>query len=158
MLVELMNHDTASAKSVYVQITYTYRPVWEAVRGVKPVWLDIDQCGDSEYSIDPVWDEATWDWRVNVPGKVVFGVGHVHGHGVAVEAKKITPSQEISICRSNATLDPMDAHRVLAMSSCSGDPLAVLQQGEIVRLYSWYQSPHPADDVMGIMLLYVHPS
>jgi hypothetical protein len=52
----------------------------------------------------------------------------------------------------------MDTHRVLSMSPCSGDPLAVLHQDDIVRLHSEYQSSHAADDVMGIMLGYIHPS
>jgi hypothetical protein len=63
-----------------------------------------------------------------------------------------------SICRSTATLDPMDVHSVLAMSTCTGDPLATIQQGQVVRLHSEYNSSHAADDVMGIMLGYIHPS
>jgi hypothetical protein len=51
----------------------------------------------------------------------------------------------------------MDVHRVLKMSTCTRDPLAVVQQSETVRLHSWYESSHPADDVMGIMLMWVHP-
>jgi hypothetical protein len=62
------------------------------------------------------------------------------------------------ICRSEATLDPDDVHSVLSMSTCTGDPLAVVKQGETVRLHSMYQSSHPADDVMGIMLGYINLS
>jgi len=32
------------------------------------------------------------------------------------------------------------------------------RKGETVRLHSEYQSGHAADDVMGIMLLYVKPA
>jgi hypothetical protein len=46
----------------------------------------------------------------------------------------------------------------LAMSTCTGDPLATIRQGDIVRLHSEYNSTHPANDVMGIMLGYIHPS
>jgi Stress up-regulated Nod 19 len=156
LLVDLMNH-SSSATTVYVQVTYSYRPPWESVNRLKPVWLDIEQCGDSEYSIPGgVLAHNTWDWSVNVPGKVIAGLGHVHGHGIAVEATN--ESQGTSICRSTATLHPTDVHRVLDMTTCSGDPVAVIQQGETVRLHSWYSSSHPADDVMGIMLLYVHPT
>jgi hypothetical protein len=42
------------------------------------------------------------------------------------------------------------------MSTCTGDPLAIVQTGQTVRLHSEYQSSHPADDVMGIMLGYIH--
>jgi hypothetical protein len=156
LLVDLMNHST-SAKTVYVQVTYTYRPPWESVKPLKPVWLDIDQCGDSEYSIPVGSSDTHWDWNVNVPGRVVAAVGHVHGHGVAVEATN-TSRGGTSICKSVATLHPTDVHRVQEMTTCTGDPLAHVQAGETVRLHSMYQTAHAADDVMGIMLMWIHPT
>jgi hypothetical protein len=155
MLVDLMNHSTTS-KTVYVQVTYTVRPGWESVRHVRPVWLDIDQCGDSEYSIPAGYSDTHRDWTVNVQGKVVAMLGHVHGHGIAVEATNESRGGA-SICRSVATLDPLNVHSVLKMSTCTGDPVADVRYGEIVRLHSEYQSAHAADDVMGIMLGYIHP-
>ena len=156
MLVDLMNM-APYPQTVYVAVNYTYRWPWESVRGVTPVWLDIDQCGDSEYSIPAGYSDRHWDWSVNVPGRVVAMIGHVHGHGLAVEATNESQGG-VSICKSLATLHPTDVHRVLAMSTCAGDPLAVVRQGETVRLHSMYQSTHAADDVMGIMLGYIHPS
>jgi hypothetical protein len=156
MLVDLMNH-TTEPKTVYVTVTYTYRPAWEPVQQLKPVWLDIDQCGDSEYSIPAGYSDTHWDWNVNVPGKVMAAIGHVHGHGVAVEATNESRGGA-SICKSVATLDPNDVHSVMSMSACTGDPLAEIKQGNTVRLHSMYQSAHAANDVMGIMLLYVKPA
>jgi hypothetical protein len=155
LLVDLMNH-AAAGKTVYVQVTFTLRPAWESVRPLRPVWLDVDQCGDSEYSIPVGFSDTHWDWNVNVPGAIVAAVGHVHGHGLAVEATNESRGGQ-SICKSTATVDPADTHHVLAMSTCVGDPLANVRAGEIVRLHSMYQSAHAAADVMGIMLLYVHP-
>jgi hypothetical protein len=155
LLVDLMNH-ALEPRTVYVQVTYTYRPSWESVKPVRPVWLDIDQCGDSEYAIPAGPSDTHRDWNVNVPGKVVAMIGHVHGHGVAVEATNESRGGA-SICRSNAELDPGDAHRVVSMSTCEGDPLAVVNSGEVVRLHSMYDSTHAADDVMGIMLGYINP-
>jgi Stress up-regulated Nod 19 len=94
---------------------------------------------------------------VNVPGDVVTAVGHVHGEGVAVEATNESQGGA-SICKSAATLDPADPHRVLSMSSCSGDPLARVREGETVRLHSMYESAEGADDVMAIILLYIRPT
>jgi Stress up-regulated Nod 19 len=156
LLVDLMNH-SPSPQTVYVQVTYTYRPSWESVRRVQPVWLDIDQCGDSEYSIPAGFSDTHWDWNVNVPGNIVTMIGHLHGHGVAIEATNESRGGA-SICKSIATLDPMDVHSVRSMSTCTGDPLASVRQGEIVRLHSMYDSAHPADDVMGIMLAYINPA
>src|SRR5215207_4257195 len=122
LLVDLMNH-SLEPKTVYVVVTYTYRPSWESVTPVRPVWLDIDQCGDSEYSIPAGFSDTHRDWSVNVPGRIVSVAGHVHGHGVAVEATNESRGGA-SICRSTATLHPTDPHRVLSMSTCTGDPLA----------------------------------
>jgi hypothetical protein len=156
LLVDLMNHSEAN-QTVYVQLTVTFRPPWESVSRLRPVWLDIDQCGDSEYPIPENFSDTHWDWTVNVPGNVVAAIGHLHGHGVAIEATNESQGGA-SICKSIATLHPTDVHRVLAMSTCTGNPLATLRQGEQVRLHSMYQSTHPAPDVMGIMLLYTNPA
>jgi hypothetical protein len=155
MLVDLMNHSTEQ-KTVYVQVSFETQPSWASLRSLRPVWLDIDQCGDSEYSIPAGYSDTHRDWKVNVPGKVVAALGHVHGHGIAVEATNESKGGA-SICRSVATLDPMDVHSVLAMSTCTGDPLARVQSGQIVRLHSEYNSTHAAADVMGIMLMYIRP-
>jgi len=85
LLVDLMNHSSAP-QTVYIRVTYTYRPSWESVKPVRPVWLDIDQCRDSEYSIPSGFSDTHWDWNVNVPGDIVAMLGHLHGHGVAIEA------------------------------------------------------------------------
>ena len=155
MLVDLMNHST-NQQTVYVQVTYTTRPSWEPVRAVKPVWLDIDQCGDSEYSIPAGFSDIHWDWNVNVPGRVVAAIGHVHGHGIAVEATNESEGGS-SICRSKAVLDANNAHRVMSMGTCTGDPVALVRSGQSVRLHSEYDSTHAANDVMGIMLTYIKP-
>jgi hypothetical protein len=156
LLVDLMNR-SSEAKTVYVEVTYTYRSASESVKVVRPVWLDIDQCRDSEYSIPAGFSDTHWNWRVNVPGQIVTMLGHLHGHGVAIEATNESRGGK-SICKSVATLDPTDVHSVLAMSTCTGDPLATVREGQVVRLHSMYQSTHPADDVMGIMLAYIKPA
>jgi hypothetical protein len=155
LIADLMNMGPA-AQTVYIQLRVTVRPSWEPVRAVRPVWLDVDQCGDSEYTIPAGVSDTHWDWNVNVPGAVVAMIGHVHGHGVRVEATNESLGGA-SICNSLATL-AADMHHVESMSTCTGDPLAVVQAGQTVRLHSIYDSPHPADDVMGIMLGYVRPA
>src|SRR5215204_2299933 len=123
-----MNHAT-SAQPVYLQLTATYRPPREPVRPLKPVWLDIDQCGDSEYSIPAGFSDTHWDWSVNVPGNIVGMIGHVHGHGIGVEATNESRGGA-SICRSTATPDPKDSHRILKMGTCVGDPVATVKAGD----------------------------
>jgi hypothetical protein len=66
------------------------------------VWLDIDQCGDSEYSIPAGFSDTHWDWNVNVPGTLIRAIGHLHGHGVAIAAINEREGGT-SICKSVAT-------------------------------------------------------
>ena len=84
------------------------------------VWLDIDSCGDSEYAIPAGFSDTHRDWTVNVRGAVVSAVGHVHGHGVAVEATNESQAALPSAGRTPAWT--MDSHRVMSMSTCTGDP------------------------------------
>jgi hypothetical protein len=56
---------SAGDKAVYVAVTYTYRGAYDSVRAVKPVWLEIDNCGDSEYSIPAGYSEKELDMGVD---------------------------------------------------------------------------------------------
>lgn len=97
--------------------------------------------------------EATPTWSVNVPGQAVFAVGHLHHFGVLVEATNVTTGQ--TLCTSTPTYTILhDEPHLTAMSSCIGE-LGTLSTGDVVRLRSVYEVPAPADDVMGIMLVYV---
>jgi len=66
LIYDLMNMDTAP-QTVYIEMTFTYLS-GQTLEPVRPVWLDIDQCGDSEYSIPAGESDTHWDWTVNVPG------------------------------------------------------------------------------------------
>ncbi len=41
------------------------------------------------------------------------------------------------------------------MSSCVGDPVATVAEGDVLTIDSYYDSPHRDDTVMGIMLAYI---
>jgi hypothetical protein len=157
LIVELMNHGTQS-KSVYVDVTYTYRSASASVEPLKPVWLDIDNCGDSEYSIPAGTSHAYSNWKVNVEGKVVAIGGHLHEGGQYIEATNLRTTPKVTtddedICRSDAQYD--EKGHLVSMGVCTGDPLAYVDLGDIVQLHSVYNSPEPRDDVMGIMLAYI---
>ena len=158
LLVDVMNMEP-QAKAVYVSVTYTYRAPWESVRAVRPVWLDVDQCGDSRFPIPAGFSDTHYDWRVSVPGRVVTVAGHLHDFGMRIDLTNESRGGAL-ICRSTATMDEMGGdHGLLrAMSLCVGDPLATIATGETLRLHSMYESPTPRTDVMGIMLAYVRPT
>jgi hypothetical protein len=153
LLVDLMNMG-AGSKQVYLTVTYTYRSTFDSVRPVKPIWLDIDNCGDSEYSIPatyPAEHDSHWDWQSTMDGTIVAMGGHVHHTGRRVEATNESQGGSL-ICSSSAT---EDMEHVVAMSPCTGFLPSTIRRGDNIRLHSIYSSDVPRDDVMGIMLGYV---
>lgn len=157
MIVDLMNMDT-TAKTVYITMTYTYTT--SSTTAVKPVWLDVDQCGDSEYSIPAGVSDSHWDWNVNVPGKIVAIGGHVHDDGVRIEATNVTTGA--SICDSVGAygqtpdyIDMMGMAHLSSMTRCVANPVATVTSGQKVRIHSVYDSMTAQNDVMGIMIAYI---
>jgi Stress up-regulated Nod 19 len=155
LLVDLMNMEPES-QTVYVTVTYTYKSAWSNLKPVKPVWLDIDNCHDSEYAIASGYSETSWTWTSTLTGNVVAALGHVHDYGVRVIATDQTSGK--TICTSVAGYGSKPAYmgHIESMSTCTGTPLATVKTGDVLRLTSIYDSPEARDDVMGIMLLYLH--
>ena len=161
LIYDLMNMDM-EPKTVYIEMTFKYQTGTGGPEAVRPVWLDIDQCGDSEYSIPAGTSDTHWDWNVNVPGRIVAIGGHVHseGHGVRIEATNQTTGQ--SICNSVGAygqapdyIDMMGEPWLSSMSRCIANPVATVASGNRVRIHSIYNSPEPMDDVMGIMIAFI---
>jgi hypothetical protein len=161
-LTELMNMDTTS-KTVYVTVTYTY--TYNLQKPVRPVWLDINDCGSSLYSIPKGLSDTHWDWAVTMPGDIVSIAGHIHteGHGVHITAT-VLPTQQ-HICTSYPTyggspeyIDMMDMPYISKMTSCRGNPVISVTRGQKIRIDAVYNSPEARNDVMGIMVAYIHPS
>lgn len=157
MVVDLMN-ESMTAKTVYISIAFTYTRTPQT--RVTPVWLDIDQCGDSEYAVPAGMSDRHWDWRVNVPGRIVGIGGHVHDDGVRTEATNETTGR--SICNSVGRygespefIDDMGMAHLSSMSRCIADPVATVTSGQIVRIHSVYDAMEAMDDVMGIMIAFV---
>jgi hypothetical protein len=153
-VVSLMNFQP-DPQTVYVDVTYTLAS--SDLKAVKPVWLDIDQCGDSEYSIPAGPSDTHWDWRVNVEGKIVAIFGHLHDYGVDITATNQSFGGEV-ICDSVAGYgnDPSYLGHLDSMTSCQADPVALVAKGQTVRIHSMYDAPEPMDDVMGIMIAYIY--
>ena len=162
LIYDLMNMDSAS-KTVYIELKFSYVPGM-TLTPVTPVWFDMDQCGDSEYSIPAGRSTARWDWNVNVPGRMIGTGGHVHteGHGLYTKMTNVSTGQ--TICQSNATYggspgytDMMGDPWISNMSICAGTPLTTVSRGQTIRLETVYDSPEARNDVMGINIAYIAP-
>ncbi len=154
VLVELMNM-APRAQTVYVDVKFTV--VRGRMRSVTPAWLDLGGCGGSQYSIPAGRSSETRDWRPAADYRVVSIGGHQHDGGRFIQVNNATRRQ--LICRSVAGYgtNPSYMGHLESMSTCSGKRLAVVRQGDVVRLKSVYVSPEARDDVMGITLGYLAP-
>jgi len=180
-IAELMNHSD-TAKTVYLTAKVTHVPANTAgMKPVTPVWLDVNNCSDSQYSVPAGKSATPWNWASTITGRIVAAGGHVHAGGQGLTLDNATTKQRI--CSSRATygmgdmagmpennetgmtansgssmatgMDAM-AGMVTKMSTCSWDSLGVLRQGDDLRLTSIYDAPHTLRGVMGIMLIAVY--
>jgi hypothetical protein len=156
MLVELMNMSMRT-QNVQVQVTYYYLPTSAKVRPVTPMWLDENNCRNSEYAIPAGRSNKVWNYKVPATGAgdVVAIGGHVHDYGTHISLTDTTSGR--LICNSRAAYGQIPAYKknIDYMSGCVGSPLAVIRPGDMLRLDSYYNSPVAENDVMGIMAAWV---
>ncbi len=91
-------------KSLDIELIFQYRTT--GASEAKPLWLDIDGCGDSDYTTPVGYNDATADWVSTVSGRMVSLAGHMHdldvtnsapctnhcpelGHGIALSAEVV---------------------------------------------------------------------
>lgn len=160
LLTHLMNmgqHD----KRLRIDIDFYYaRPAADLSR-VRPVWLDIANCTNSEYSIPAGRSVERASFRVTRPleGRLLTMAGHLHDDGMRIRTVRRRNGHTRNVCTSRAGYgtDPSYKGHIESMSGCFGDPLARLKRGDRLNLRSIYRSAVPRHDVMGIMLGYLKP-
>jgi len=82
LLVDLMNENEAP-KQVYMTIKYKFKPTaTPGIRPVKPLWLDINQCGTSEVKAKTgKYNYKSVPWRSTLNGPFIGVGGHLHDGG-----------------------------------------------------------------------------
>jgi len=168
MVYDLMNWQTTS-KTVKIRMTYKYGTGSDHTSraSVRPVWLDLEQCSmDSEVSVPNGLSDSHYDWKVNLPGKLIAAAGHIHDHGVNIELTNESTGGTL-LCNSVAGYGgpgyetPDGRKHVSSMNVCMGNPISTLSKNQIVRLHAIYNVPeghHPIEDAMGIAIAYINPS
>ncbi|MBI2167916.1 MAG: hypothetical protein HYU28_00215, partial [Actinobacteria bacterium] len=155
-IFEIMNMEQ-SPQSVYVEMTVRYLPGDDpSVKGTEPVWVDVDNCEDSEIDVPAGRTTTTWDWTSTMTGRVVFTAGHVHDGGLSTTLSNATAGTRM--CRSVAgygTKPEFDGH-IESMSTCSWDRLGSIRDGDTIRLDTVYDTPEALEGVMGIMMFWVY--
>jgi len=78
LIYHLVNRDPTQNKKVSIQVIYRYRSDPPQAQSAKPLWLDIDGCGDSEYTIPTGYSDSTASWSSTVSGRMIAIGGHQH--------------------------------------------------------------------------------
>lgn len=157
-MAELMNM-SAQPQQVYVTMKVSWVDADDAqLKEVTPVWLDIDNCGDSQYTVPAGPSHTTWTWQSTLTGDIVAVGGHVHDQGVSITLSNTTRNEVI--CESVAGYRGGSHHQghVESMSTCIGDPVASVREGDNLMIDSYYHTSEADDTVMGIMIAYLHPT
>ncbi len=123
LIYHLINK-AAVQKKISIQIYYKYRLASDTTFPppieTKPLWLDIDGCGDSEYTAPVGESDVHTSWTSSVTGKMIAISGHLH---------------DVDITGAN----PCDIH-------CNAKGGGVAVSAEIVGGASGYYGPVPPNN------------
>ncbi|HZT66575.1 MAG TPA: hypothetical protein VFA11_12385 [Acidimicrobiales bacterium] len=158
-LFDLMNM-TAQVRNVYLQFTVYHVPATSpGIRQVVPVWLDENNCSNSEFSVPAGRSDTTWTWTSSLTGRVVLAGGHLHDGGVSITLTDTTRGERICTAVAGYGTKPHYQGNIDSMQPvCRWDRLAVVTAGDSLRLDALYNPPHPESGVMGIMLIDIYPT
>jgi hypothetical protein len=169
LIYDLMNM-TAQPANVTIRVDYDFVPLTTpGIRPMTPIWLDINQCGNSE---KPALEgKFTYEYTLTSQwtGKLLGIAGHLHDGGINVAISK----NGQQVCDSRATYGgtpeyiegPNSLHmpgmaHISKMALCRGttaNPVTSMVPGDTVHLAANYDmTQHHADGhpVMGIAIGY----
>jgi hypothetical protein len=155
-IFEIMNH-AQLPKLVFFRLTVRYLPMDDpSVKPVTPIWMDVDNCGDSQFAVPKGRSVSTWKWTSTLTGRIVAAGGHVHDGGTAITLRNA--SRGARMCTSHAAYGtkPEFMGAIDTMSICPHDRIGVVKAGEELAIDAYYNTMRPAGDVMGIMMAYVY--
>jgi len=76
LIYHLVNKSSVP-KTVNIEIVFRHRPVAET-QPATPIWLDIDNCADSEYTAPEGYSDIHRDWTSTLEGRLLGLGGHLH--------------------------------------------------------------------------------
>jgi hypothetical protein len=152
------------AKSVNIDMTYTWVPnTTPNMREIRPVWMDIAQCGFSTYSVPAGQATNQWSWTANAAGGVMSIGGHQHNDGVNIETINETTGETLwnSVAGYGETPEWVGHHgpELSSMSSyiapSGAEHRGMVNVGDRITIRSHYDSEAAHNDVMGIVMMFL---
>jgi hypothetical protein len=95
--LNLMVHNVSpSQKTFRLKMDFNYHPAADNLKNMRHLWLDVGNCGGSQYPVGTGFDDEHWDWTLgeaaspadDLEGKILGMGGHVHDWGISVSATK----------------------------------------------------------------------
>lgn len=180
LIYHLMNM-SPNEKTVYFEYKFTWVPAsGSGITRTRPIWLDIDQCDDSETNTPAGYSDTEWTWKADRSNYVVDIGGHVHDYGISIAFRNHSRNQNICtsvagyapdstwapvgpgsgaddshpVSYNTVTTDPLGLHmfhgRISDMTQC--DPFSRVSKGNTTRVHAQYNRPNATDHDMGIMV------
>lgn len=156
-IFNVMNH-SSTPKTVY----FTYKVRWvpgsesSKIRPVTPVWLDMNNCRNSEYEVPAGPSSQHWQWKSTVSGRIVWTAGHVHDGGTRITLSNATTGQRVCTAWAGYGTKPAYMGTIESMSTCAWDALGTVRAGELLDIEAVYNASAPVEGAMGIMVAFVY--
>jgi hypothetical protein len=151
--VELMNMNMED-QLVYLTMTYDIieGPLPRGWNEVKPIWLDANQCGNSEVPAPQqtgAYSIQGKPWKPNFDGKVISLLGHLHDGGIEID---INAGPEATLCKTSANYgerneyiftkgemmgDRVAREHISSMSGCSPEEIKSSEYNMLRKDQEW---------------------
>jgi hypothetical protein len=163
ILVATMFHNdgAVSYPQAYLEIGIRYQPLVSGgpvLTGVRPVWFDVMECGESAYDLKPGRNVTTGEFTLATGGKLIGVGGHLHDYGRELVLEDATRNQKIATLDAKLDADGRLVSIPIALFAATGG--LDLSKGDIIRVTAVYENPtgkYLQDGAMGIAVGYFLP-
>ena len=183
LVYHLMNMSPAE-KTVYFEYTFHWVPAsGSGIDRTRPIWIDIDQCDDSEAVAHAGYNDLTWSWKADRSHRMISIGGHIHDYGISIAWRNESRGQNSCtsvagyaegspfvpvgpgsgadsshpVSATTVASDPLGlanyAGHISDMTIC--DPHSRTSKRETMRVHAQIYRPDETDHDMGIMVGYL---
>ncbi|HEV3279382.1 MAG TPA: hypothetical protein VG860_21505 [Terriglobia bacterium] len=155
------NDQAVSYPQTYLEIKIDYQPIVPgspSLVGVRPVWFDVMECGESAYDLKPGHNVTTGEFKLETSGRLIGVGGHMHDYGRGLVLEDATRNQNIATLDAKLDADGRLISIPIALFTEGGG--LELAKGDVIRVTAVYENPTGKilpQGAMGIAVGYLVP-
>ncbi|HWG59412.1 MAG TPA: hypothetical protein VN661_10245 [Candidatus Acidoferrales bacterium] len=155
-----MNPTQAAYPDVYFELRIQYRTTEAAtLKGIYPMWMNVEECGGSSYTLDPGKSTTAARFTIKYPGVLLAIGGHLHDYGRDLLIQDLTFMDTVAnlVPRTDAAGDLLSMPAV-SFAERGGYHL---EQGQTLKVSATYDNPtgrYLPEGAMGIAVGYFLPA